>query len=137
MGAFGVKLYCCSNQMIDDVASGELTLAYNVIGSYARAKGNPKEVMVVLPQDYTIIMLRTAFLPKTSAASDLAGLFIDHLISRGWEAAPGAMSVTRQDAWTEEGQALRRIRMGPGLLVYLDPLKKAAFLKEWNDAVLQ
>ena len=137
MGSFGVRLYCCSSQMIDEVSSGDLTVAYNVLGSYARAKGNPKDVIVILPQDYTIIMLRTAFIPKTSKAPTLAGSFIDHLISRGWEAAPGAVSVAEENAWTQEAQALRRIRMGPGLLVYLDALKKAAFLKEWSSAVLQ
>ncbi|OIQ28917.1 MAG: ABC transporter substrate-binding protein [Alphaproteobacteria bacterium MedPE-SWcel] len=137
MGAFGVKLYCCSSQMIDDVTSGELSVAYNVLGSYARAKGNLDEVIVMLPQDYTIIMMRTAFIPKTSKAPELAGMFIDHLIARGWEAAPGAVSVSEEDAWTGEAQALRRIRMGPGLLVYLDRLKKAAFLSEWSSAILQ
>jgi iron(III) transport system substrate-binding protein len=45
--------------------------------------------------------------------------------------------VLEEDAWSDDTQALRRIRMGPGLLVYLDAFKKAAFLREWSSAVLQ
>ncbi len=137
MGSLGAKLYCCSSQMIEDVSDGTLAVAYNVLGSYARANGDPDDVVVMLPQDYTIIMLRTAFIPRDSLQPGLAGLFIDHLISRGWQAAPGAVSVAEENAWTDEAQALRRIRMGPGLLVYLDALKKAAFLAEWSSAILQ
>lgn len=137
MGSLGVKLFCCSSQMIEEVSDGRLAVAYNVLGSYARANGDPAEVVVMLPQDYTIIMLRTAFIPRDSLQPGLAGLFIDHLISRGWQAAPGAVSVAEENAWTDEAQALRRIRMGPGLLVYLDALKKAAFLAEWSSAILQ
>jgi len=137
MGSVGVQLYCCSSQMIDDVASGKLALAYNVLGSYAREKSNTEDLVVVLPQDYTIVALRTAFIPRRSQSPAMAGLFIDHLIERGWEAAPGAVSVAEEDAWSDDAQALRRIRMGPGLLVYLDALKKATFLEEWSSAVLQ
>ncbi|MCG7621778.1 ABC transporter substrate-binding protein [Epibacterium sp. Ofav1-8] len=137
MGSVGVRLYCCSSQMIDDVASGELTMAYNVLGSYAREKSNTDDVLVLLPQDYTVVALRTAFIPRDSKAPELAGLMIDHLISQGWQAAPGAFSVLEEDAWSDDTHALRRIRMGPGLLVYLDAFKKAAFLREWSSAVLQ
>jgi iron(III) transport system substrate-binding protein len=92
---------------------------------------------VLLPQDYTVVALRTAFIPRDSQAPELAGLMIDHLIARGWQAAPGAFSVLDDDSWSDDAQALRRIRMGPGLLVYLDALKKAAFLEEWSSAVLR
>lgn len=137
MGSVGVRLYCCSSQMIDDVATGELTMVYNVLGSYAREKSKTRDVLVLLPQDYTVVALRTAFIPRDSQAPELAGLMIDHLISRGWQAAPGAFSVLDEVSWSDDAQALRRIRMGPGLLVYLDTLKKAAFLEEWSSAVLQ
>ena len=137
MGSVGVRLYCCSSQMIDDVASGELAMVYNVLGSYAREKSNTDDVIVLLPQDYTVVALRTAFIPRDSKSPELAGLMIDHLISRGWQAAPGAFSVLETDSWSDDTQALRRIRMGPGLLVYLDAFKKIAFLREWSSAVLQ
>ncbi|MCK5501169.1 MAG: ABC transporter substrate-binding protein [Tritonibacter mobilis] len=137
IGSVGVRLYCCSSQMIDDVASGELAMVYNVLGSYAREKSNTEDVIVLLPKDYTVVALRTAFIPRGSQAPELAGLMIDHLIARGWQAAPGAFSVLDDDSWSDDTQALRRIRMGPGLLVYLDALKKAAFLREWSSAVLR
>ncbi|GAB5433501.1 ABC transporter substrate-binding protein [Ruegeria sp. TM1040] len=137
MGSVGLRLYCCSSQMIDDVATGELAMVYNVLGSYAREKSNWDDVIVLLPQDYTVVALRTAFIPRDSQAPELAGLMIDHLIARGWQAAPGAFSVLDDDSWSDDAQALRRIRMGPGLLVYLDALKKAAFLEEWSSAVLR
>lgn len=36
MGRLNPKLYCCSGAMIDELSSGALVLAYNVLGSYAR-----------------------------------------------------------------------------------------------------
>ena len=35
MGQLETNLYCCSSDMIDDVVSGNIDIAYNVLGSYA------------------------------------------------------------------------------------------------------
>ncbi|PRY26694.1 iron(III) transport system substrate-binding protein [Aliiruegeria haliotis] len=141
-GRMGAELYCCSSQMIQDVAEGHIAVAYNVLGSYARARqalGDP--IVVVEPQDFTTVMLRTAVIPTSAESPALAGSFVDFLIAANWE-------------WLEQGDgtpfapilasgeggdpgARRPIRIGPGLLVFLDPLKRKRFLSEWQDAILQ
>ncbi|SPF81123.1 ABC transporter substrate-binding protein [Pseudoprimorskyibacter insulae] len=137
MGGLGVKLYCCSGLMIDDVVTGDLAVAYNVLGSYAQARPEETQIEVLLPEDFTTVMLRTAFIPASSELPDIAGRFIDHLVTRQWDNAPGLSQVFEGAELTRDDQALRRIRLGPGLLVFLDGFKKQAFFEEWRSAVLQ
>jgi len=140
MGALGIHLYCCSSEMIDDVASGRIAVAYNVLGSYAWVRSDVQEkIAIIQPHDFTTVMLRTALIPAASAQPDLAGLFVDHLIRVTWTGTPPGNArfpqieplILRKDA------ALRPIRLRPGLLVYLDRLKRAAFLRAWESAILQ
>lgn len=140
MGARDVKLYCCSSEMIDAIETGEIALAYNVLGSYAARRIGPESDAVILPmQDYTHVMLRTALIPEQSANPDLAGDFIDFLLS------PNGRAIIRDEvglppidgtALSSE-QNLRPIRLGPGLLVYLDQIKRENFLSAWSAAVVQ
>ena len=126
LGTLDVRLYCCSGAMIEDVAAGRLALAYNVLGGYVgeRTAG----IAVIEPRDFTTVMMRTALIPTASRRPALAGRFIDHLVS-------GEMTSPGVDAG--EQAARRLIRLGPGLLVYLDRLKRALFLEEWRSAVVQ
>ncbi len=138
MGALQTRLYCCSGQMIADVKSGKLALAYNVLGSYADAQSE-SNVDIVLLEDYTSVMMRTAFIPDSAKNSQLAGTFINYLLSADGrsllraEIGPGPL-----DAETfSSDQNLRPIRLGPGLLVYLDQLKRRSFLRAWTSAIVQ
>lgn len=138
--------------LLDRVAKGELALAYNVLGSYAQARidaGAP--LGIVLPEDYTLVLLRTALIPRTAANAGEAGRFLDYLLSPRGQAmlarhvglqpvlglpgsAGGAASMPR----TRDGarvRALRPIPLGPGLLVYLDALKRRQFLEAWRSTV--
>lgn len=133
MGGLGARLYCCSSQMIDAVAEGELLVAYNVLGSYALQRQDPG-ISIVLPSDFTTIMLRTAVIPETATSPDLAGRFLDHILAQAF----GRQSPLSVDRWLSNSEmALSRINLGPGLLVYLDQLKRAAFANEWENAILQ
>jgi iron(III) transport system substrate-binding protein len=38
---------------------------------------------------------------------------------------------------SEKQKALRPIRLGPGLLVFLDRLKRQAFLRNWENSIRQ
>jgi iron(III) transport system substrate-binding protein len=136
MGGLGLKLYCCSGQMIDDVVSGKLAVAYNVLGSYALARSDD-EIIVLLPGDFTTVMLRTAFITESTSSPEAAKAFVDHLVSRNWTSAPGLSAVFQGVDLASADQGLRRIRLGPGLLVFLDEYKKRAFFEEWRSAVLQ
>ncbi|MFS4582448.1 ABC transporter substrate-binding protein [Phaeobacter sp. C3_T13_0] len=139
-GSLDVQLYCCSGEMIEAVAKGEIAIAYNVLGSYARARTDLTGLIeIVDPQDYTNMMLRTAVVLRQAERPDLAGAFIDHLLRAAWgERADPAYPFPRYPSGLASQEAsLRPIQMGPGLLVFLDHLKRLRFLDEWRSAVLQ
>lgn len=140
MGRLGAKLYCCSGDMIAHVASGELALAYNVLGSYAasRLKGENGLGIVVL-EDYATVMLRTALIPATVEQFAEAGTFIDFLTAadtRPLIARLTGLPPLDPEAIADQA-AFRPIRLGPGLLVYLDQIKRETFLEEWTSAIDQ
>ncbi|SLN43114.1 Bacterial extracellular solute-binding protein [Pseudoruegeria aquimaris] len=140
MGGLRARLYCCSSDMIEDVASGRIAIAYNVLGSYAQARKDLADrIEIIEPEDFTTVMLRSVLIPSTAAAPEAAGAFVDHLLLAAWG---GPEAATRAGypfppIDLSEQTARRPIRMGPGLLVYLDSLKRGRFLAEWEDAVLQ
>ncbi len=148
LGQIGVQLFGHSAAMLDRIATGELTLAYNVIGAYAlsRARTDPR-LVVVLPEDYTLVISRIALVPKTTNHPELAFRFVDFLLSvRGQQilAGPAGLFAIRSGVTGEstmEGLSraasgvLRPVRVGPGLLVYLDPIKREKFLDRWSNAL--
>lgn len=140
IGNLSPRLYCCSSDMIDDVQSGKLAVAYNVLGSYAQARSDLEDAIEVIePSDFTTVMLRSAVIPASADNPELGGDFLDHLIRSSWS-AEGAAYYPFPPMLPEldpDRSSLRPIRLGPGLLVYLDPYKRARFLGEWEDAVIQ
>jgi iron(III) transport system substrate-binding protein len=140
MGGLSPRLYGNSASMISDLKQGRLVLAYNVLGSYAapRLALDPDEVVIEL-QDYTLTLLRTGLVPGNAPRPDLGGNFLDFLLG-----AEGR-DLMRKDAGLPPidesalaaGSHLRPIRLDPGLLVYLDALKRRGFLAEWASAVAQ
>ncbi len=140
MGNLDAKLYCCSSDMINDVADGRIAVAYNVLGSYASARIDLHEnIEIILPLDFTTVMLRTALIANSSQDVEMAGLFIDHLLRFAWGASapennPFRISPSLSD---NSGNYLSRIKLGPGLLVYLDRFKRDGFVEEWENAVFQ
>ncbi len=139
-GGLETRLYCCSGQMIEDIARGDLAIAYNVLGSYALARTDLADRIVVIePQDYTNMMLRTAVILKETSLEKEAGAFIDHLLNAAWSQSPqAAYPFERYPAASSRQSApYRPIQLGPGLLVYLDRLKRARFLGEWRSAITQ
>lgn len=141
MGRLDPQLYCCSGQMIDDVAAGRLALAYNVLGSYAadrlvRASGG--KVEIIRMQDFANVMLRTAIVPSAAEETELAGEMIDMLATLGLRAAPEGWPLPPlQQTVGIAGADFGPIRLGPALMVYLDPLNRRAFRAEWENAMEQ
>lgn len=144
-GRAGAKLYCCSSEILDRIATGELVLGYNVIGSYAiaAAEKNP-DIGVYFLRDYTITMSRTAFVPKTSQAKYQAQLFIDFLLSRDGQqvlADNSSLIPINQNVETVltphlENIPVFRVKLGIGLLGFQDELKKKSFLEDWESSIL-
>ena len=148
LGDMRVGLETSSATMIDKVSSGEALIAYNVLGSYARARvrENP-DLAITIPSDYCLVMSRIALISRTARNPEAAGLFIDFLLSReGQKLIANAASLysLRDDIQGEATAANLRqaaqgplipIRLGPGLLVYLDKMKRREFLARWRRAM--
>lgn len=136
MGGLDAKLFCCTSDMIDAVKSGEILIAYNVLGSYAINRADRAEFAIILPSDFTTVMLRTAMIPSNAPSAELSGKFIDHLLAKSL--GVDAMPLTNPELDLNRFESsLNRIRIGPGLLVFLDQLKKRSFLSQWESAILR
>ncbi|WP_311270187.1 ABC transporter substrate-binding protein [Sphingobium sp. WCS2017Hpa-17] len=123
--------------MLRGVAEGKLSIAYNVIGSYAveRARRDPR-IGVIFPQDYTIVMSRIAFIAREARHPAAAKLFLDFLLSRQGQSllAQHSLWPVRADIRGRRLPAAqaRPVRVGPQLLANLDRVKQQRFLRDWN-----
>ncbi|MGR3502258.1 ABC transporter substrate-binding protein [Pseudaestuariivita sp.] len=140
MGSLDARLYRGSGDMIRDVSSGHLALAYNVLGSYARSQiaGDPA-VEIVEFSDHVNVMLRTALIPVGAENPDAARAMIDFLVTLKDrpEVTARAGLPPIDAAALQANPALRPVRLGPGLLVFLDRLKRETFLRNWRSAVVR
>lgn len=140
MGRLDTRLYCCSGEMIGDVASGKLAIAYNVLGSYAASRLEDLPGIEIVPMnDFVSVMLRTALIPKNALNSAAGGLMIDFLTdlkSRPELTAQSGLPPLDGDALAGTSAA-RPIRLGPGLLVFLDTMRRETFLRSWVSSIVQ
>ena len=136
MGNLNPTLYCCASEMIDDVVNGNLAVAYNVLASYAEKSPFQDKFTIILPSDFSIVMLRTMLIPKTSGNPVLAADFLDFILAQTYPSGVSPLLKT-QSLGEAEQSTLYRISMGPGLLVYLDYFKKKNFIAEWENAIVQ
>jgi iron(III) transport system substrate-binding protein len=139
MGRLNARLYCCSGEMISDLERNDLALAYNVVGSYALTRVQSSDNLEVIElEDFTVALLRTAFVPRNAVQGGLGAELLDFMLG-GIDGTPmvlgGAVSLPLDQAAL--APHLRPIRLDPGLLVYLDKIKRANFLGEWNAAMTQ
>lgn len=138
MGQAQARLSCCSSEMIDAVANGEALVAYNVLGSYAAAREDQDAFFILRPRDFETVMLRTALIPKTAQNPVGGGAFIDLLLERALSDRPiFGPSFQDNPASGSQEVPINRIRLGPGLLAYLDHFKRDKFLASWEASILQ
>lgn len=136
MGTLDPKLYCCTSEMIDDVISGDLAIAYNVLASYAEQSPYADAFKIILPSDFSIVMLRTVVIPTSSPKPELAAEFLDFVLTQTFLRGNSPLLQSTMLDGVDEN-SLHRIRLGPGLLVYLDQFKNRSFIAEWESAILQ
>ncbi|MCC4114559.1 ABC transporter substrate-binding protein [Aromatoleum toluclasticum] len=147
-GRTGTATLASTTEMLDRIASGEALIGYNVLGSYAllRAHQDPA-IGVVLPRDYTLVLSRVAFIARGARHPNAARLWLDYVLSREGQQLlaqnPGFFSVrddVPDDAAATElrrqlGGAFRPIPIGPGLMTYLDQVKRRDFLRKWHHTL--
>ncbi|MCT4611083.1 MAG: substrate-binding domain-containing protein [Pelagimonas sp.] len=138
MGALGTQLFCCSGDMIDAVAAGDITVAYNVLGSYAltRSRDNP-DITVILPSDFSTVMMRSVFVSNTARNPLLAQEFVSYALR--YVETESYASTGPLPQLISGGDDTRRqvIPLEPALMIYLDRLKRGAFVREWESAIIQ
>ncbi|MEM1149899.1 MAG: ABC transporter substrate-binding protein [Pseudomonadota bacterium] len=136
MGTLDPKLYCCTSHMIDDVVSGELAIVYNVLASYAEQREDSDAFTIILPSDFSIVMLRTMLIPRSSENPELGAEFLDFVLAQTFP--DGHSPLLRSNVLGQANEnSLYRIALGPGLLVYLDQFKNRSFIAEWESSILQ
>ncbi|BFM47942.1 ABC transporter substrate-binding protein [Marinomonas sp. THO17] len=144
-GSHDVQTYCCTHNIIDDVADGKLVLGYNLLGSYAsqRAKDDDRLEMI-LPKDFTLMLMRAALIPKGAPNPTDAGLFIDFLLSDQAQAMmqqQGLLFPIRPDEQNKEDPFVVSapgptgiIELDQQLLVGRDYAKQQRFIRNWEIA---
>ncbi len=142
IGRSSPKLFGSTRDMIREIQSGHLLLAYNMIGSYAlEQQRRDRDFGVIIPNDYFLVASRIAAITKDAPHPAAAKLFLDFVLSREGEAlmARHAMIPVRTHGSPPgppvDPQAARAIRVGPGLLANLDQLTRAKFLGRWNRLI--
>ena len=137
IGSLDAQLYCCSGDMIDDLARGRILVAYNVLGSYARARAETADMLtVILPSDFPTTMMRTALVSKATSEPALAEAFVGHLIDQ--QSAGAAEDFPLPSLWAFQDTTGRfSISLEPALMTYLDRLKRQTFIREWESAIIQ
>ena len=137
MGGLDVRLYCCSGEMINDLADGTIWVAYNVLGSYADVQTEGKDALqVILPSDFQTIMMRTVMISGSTAVPDAAEIFLRYLIGEKPE-SPGEITPLPLLDPGDPSNEREAIGLNPALLTFLDTLKRRKFLSAWEDAVIQ
>lgn len=149
LGRAGVRLVGNTREILDRIERGELDLGYNVLGSYALAYQRPgSKLGIIVPRDYQLVLSRTALIPRQARHPELAGAFIDWLLSDdgqsviGQEAKLGALPelgapsgdsrmVSSAGYVSPASGIVQPIALNPALLVGLDQQRHSRFQQNW------
>ncbi len=148
LGQVDVQLEANTADILDKIESGELDLGYNVLGSYALARQQAGHRLgIVIPEDYVLVLARAALIARHSPQPELAGTFLDWLLSPAGQAvAAGQAGLGAiMGAHTGKGYAsgplalsqsiVQPIALTPALLVGLDQQRHSRFLQNWKRLV--
>ncbi|AIT25993.1 extracellular solute-binding protein [Bordetella holmesii] len=148
LGRVGVRLAPTSGELLDAFERDELDLGYNLLGSYALARqAAGGAIWVVLPQDYVLVLARSALIARSAPNPDLGRTLVDWLLSPAGQqvaanhAALGALVPGTPGPWTAQAlqpQArgiVQPIALSPALLVGLDQQRQARFVQTWMRLV--
>ncbi|SFH87039.1 ABC transporter substrate-binding protein [Modicisalibacter xianhensis] len=148
MGAAEVSLEDNTQAMLDGLTEGKYWVGYNLLGSYAMhwAQTHP-EVIVQVPQDYALVMMRMAFVHRDAPHPMAAKAFVDFLLSvEGQRILAGSTPLfsvlpevigpyTAQRLRDQVGERLYPIPINASLLAFVDPLRRDAFMARWNREI--
>ncbi len=145
MGRVDAQLEDNTRAMLEGISEGRYWLGYNLLGSYAMvwAQDHP-EVIVQLPQDYSLVMMRMAFVHRAASNPEAAKVFVNFLLSREgqrvlagqtplFSVLPGITGpYTAQRLRDQVGERIYPIPLNASLLAFVDPQRRSAFLSRWR-----
>lgn len=143
LGPVDPKLYSSNGAVLERLASGEHSIAYNMIGSYMlkRQKKDPN-IGVVFPSDYTMTMSRLVLISRESRHPNAARLFVDFLLSPEGQRhlSHASMAPIRTDmgdggVGLPPADRLRPIQVNRTLLEELNPQQRLSLLSTWRTTV--
>lgn len=140
LGRSEIRLYCCSNVMVDAVDRREIVFAYNVQLSYAyKAQRAGSRIAVVLPNDYQALQTLSFMLPKHPrdpvTALKLAKFLVSseaRMIARRNLVPPG---IPPSQAEAQADQLLSQASVTPLLLSLQDSARREHLIREWREAI--
>ncbi|WP_298017240.1 extracellular solute-binding protein [uncultured Castellaniella sp.] len=151
LGRVGVRLSADTRDILDQIEAGQLDLGYNVLGSYVRAyRSRYTRLGVIIPDDYQLMLTRSALILRTAREPRAAEAFIDWLLSPDGQAVierdAGLGALPELDADAGDAQPdgdaaahapsiIQPIALNPALLVGLDQQRHARFLQNWRRLV--
>ena len=141
LGRSHVRLYCCSNVMVDAVDRGDIRFAYNVQLSYAYAAQRAgSRISVVVPDDYQALQSVSLMVPKGARAPSLAEEFAAFLVSEEARAlARQVLAPPNQPqalARSFADQLLSKASVTPVLLSLQDYARREQLIREWRQAMV-
>ena len=135
-----------SNDMLRSIATGNATIGYNTLSSYAfRMSRTDAAIGYIFPKDYTLVLSRIMFIGKNAANPNAARLWVDYILSKRGQsviAGPAALFSLRSDVEGEAtaaglrkllGDGLKPIQIGPNLLEGLERGTREQFLQRWRQ----
>lgn len=147
-GTHRARRFPSSSSMLRNVNSGEILIAYNVLGSYAKSWAEQyPNVSVVMPDDYTALVMRSAFIPKRAPNPEIAHLFLDFLLSVDGQqllADKANLFPIREEVVGElpahslsqqPDTRFQPIPLSLSLLMYTDQAKRGLIFEEWEAAM--
>lgn len=138
MGSLDAKLYCCSGDMIDDLSTGNIAIAYNVLTSYASARADvANEIESLLPSDFSNVMMRTALVSEKTKHPKSAIAFLRYITALAVSNPPIEDFTLPSLQNSNDSTQGSVISLEPGLMIFLDRLKRQTFINEWESAIIQ
>lgn len=141
MGEAEVQLASEPVEILSALQRGEASLAYNVAASSsvviaARERG----LLLIDPEDYRLVVMRTALIPRTSRFAEGARAFLDLALSDEGQMAIGATAI-RQHADASprpsSGKTERIVPLAPASLIFQDERKRNRFLDTWIQMMIK
>lgn len=142
------RTFGSSRAMLDALSRGEISMAYNILGSYARSWQKLNDnVTITTMKDYTPVIIRTALINKTTQNELEAKRFIDYLLSSSgqWVMAEQTnmpsirsdINIVNSASYMREQYAeeLKPMPLDVRLLVFTDKSKRQIVTTEWENAL--